>query len=38
MPPEESFGEKVSGWAGFKKERVSKEELEAQYGSTGAKK
>lgn len=32
IPEEESLGSKLSGWAGFKKERVSKEELEAQYG------
>jgi len=32
IPDEESLGSKLTGWAGFKKERVSKEELEAQYG------
>jgi len=32
IPDDESLGSKLSGWAGFKKERVSKEELEAQYG------
>ena len=34
MPPEESFGNKLSGFMGFRKEKVSKEELEAQYGSS----
>lgn len=34
MPPEENFMNKVYGWAGFKKEKVSKEELEAQYGGS----
>jgi hypothetical protein len=33
MPPDETLMGKLSGWAGFKRERVSKEELEAQYGS-----
>ena len=32
IPEDEGFGSKVAGWAGFKRERVSKEELEAQYG------
>ena len=32
MLPEESLGSKVSGWAGFKKEKISKEEIEEQYG------
>jgi hypothetical protein len=32
MPPDEGMGSKLAGWAGFKKEKISKEELEAQYG------
>jgi len=33
MPPEEGFMNKLGSWTGFKREKVSKEELEAQYGS-----
>lgn len=32
MPPEESLTSKVSGWAGFRKERISQEQIDAQYG------
>lgn|SRR5574337_510562 len=32
MPNEENTANKVYGWAGFKKERISKEEIESQYG------
>jgi hypothetical protein len=38
MPPDEnSTMNKVYGWAGFRKERVSNEELEAQYGGSAKK-
>jgi len=33
MPEDnQSLGGKIAGWAGFKKEKISKEEIEAQYG------
>ncbi len=35
MPQDNQFMDKIYGWAGVKKERVSKEELEAQYGTSG---
>ena len=38
MPLEEQFMNKIYGWAGFKREKVSKEEIEAQYGVRGGKK
>jgi len=34
MPPDESLGNKITGFMGFRKEKVSREELEAQYGSS----
>ncbi len=33
MPEDtQSLGSRIAGWTGFKKERISKEEIEAQYG------
>jgi len=33
MPEDnQTLGGKIAGWAGFKKERISKEEIESQYG------
>jgi len=34
MPPDDSLANKITGFMGFRKEKVSREELEAQYGSS----
>jgi hypothetical protein len=37
MPTDEDFMSKVYAWSGLRREKVSKEELEAQYGASGKK-